>query len=293
MKLILSVATAACLTASMIVSAELNLDVPGTDAGTTSAKRLESGIKVRSGGGQGGTPMHWMAFNGDVAGVRQLIVAGADIDDRVQSGSTPLHLAAYNGHTAVARLLVEHGAKVNAKTKAGITPLDWAQRNGHEEVAMLLIAHGGKGSIPEKGGDKAPTNLHKGEKENAVSSVSERRLAPLKYSLLTIPADSVLVINNSQPAAEQTKGPVSGDMYRIQLGAFSSERRAADAWTIYQERFPEILGRRKLILDRASVKGKTLYRVQTGPLSRSDAWTSCNQLKQADQACAVMRRGSP
>ena len=328
--------------------AELNLELVEPGGEMPLKAKPETGVKVRAGGGQGGTAMHWMAFNGDEAGVRRLIVAGAEIDDRLKTGGTPLHLAAYKGHIAVVKLLVEHGASVNARTKAGITPLDWARRNGHERVAMLLVAHGGKAS--KASSSRPPRSIDSTGKKDRGKAVqpafSARRKAPLRYNLYLIPQDSVVVNQGAStqapaqakaPARQQQKEnapvqaakPVKAPVrvgqaevavqqqpkekspvrekpkaetqartkqaepkgaYRIQLGAFSSEQRARDAWDLFRKKHPEILGSRELILDSASVKGKSFYRVQAGPMSKSDARSVCERLKKAGQTCAVKRR---
>jgi len=310
----------ACCVFVVPASAELNLDMVEVDEGAPLEARPELGVKIRSGGGQGGKPMHWMAFNGDEAGIRRLIISGADIDDRLKTGGTPLHLAAYNGHVGVVRLLVEHGAPVNARTKAGVTPLDWARQNGHEEVAKLLIAYGAKVSKTRSAKSATVAGPSGGGKDTG-PAFAPRRQIPLKYSLFLVPEDSVVVnrgmkekapvqekapVKEKVPAQEKApvrerkkagspvreKRPAPEGAYRIQLGAFSSEQRAQDAWTLYRKKYPELLGSRSLILDTASVKGKSYYRVQTGPLSRSDAWGICDRLKQAGQACAVMTRGA-
>lgn len=338
----------ACLMFAAPVSAELNLDLVESNDSAPPEARTELGVKVRAGGGQGGTAMHWMAFNGDAAGVSRLIISGADLDDRLKTGATPLHLAAYNGHVAVVRLLIEHGAPVNARTKAGITPVDWARRNGHEEVMKLLMAHGAK---PSKASKARPASsaavADPGGGVGAKPGFSPRRKTPLKYNLYLVPEESVVVNQGSkqtapvqaetpvrqqkkgkapppepkqveaparvkqeekvptpketeekiavreQPKAKnlvQTKQATPTSAYRIQLGAFSTEQRARDAWDQFRKKHPGLLDSRELILDSTSVKGKSFYRVQTGPMSRPDAHSVCDRLKQAGQACAVMRR---
>lgn len=276
-------------------AAELQLELVDVEDSAPQGKRLQAGTKIRPGGGQGGTAMHWMAFNGDEDGVRELIISGSDIDDRVKKGGTPLHLAAYNGHTRVARLLIEHGADVNARTNAGITPLDWAQRNGHEEVVNLLIAHGARAT---KAGQTWPAHPVAAGDQGAAAEVPEpavvrRRSAPLMLSLMRLPEDSVVVMDKTETSGGQPKKPVPTGGYRIQLGAFSSEQRAVDAWARYRERFPEILAEWDLILDRVSVKGKLYHRAQTGPMGKADALAICDRLKPSGQACAVVKQGSP
>jgi ankyrin repeat protein len=284
----------ACFAFVMPASAELNLDMVETDEGVPLDAKPDLGVRVRAGGGQGGTPMHWMAFNGDEAGISRLIIAGADIDARLNTGGTPLHLAAYNGHVRVVRLLVEHGARVNVRTKAGVTPLDWARRNGHEEVAQLLIGHGAKGGeIARARPDQAPpVDARISTQEDPRPAVVRRRQVPLKYSLFLVPEDSLAVNKDLTENTRAPEQPALEEAYRIQLGAFSSAQRAQDAWTLYRRKYPGLLGSRRLILDRTSVKGKTIHRVQTGPMSRSDARGICARLKQAGQSCAVMTQGA-
>ena len=293
MRLVLLVAALVCLVVSAPASAELKLDYPAASADSAPAEKPFSFAMVRAGGGQGGTAIHWMAFNGDAAGVSQAIISGADVNDRVKKGSTPLHLAAYKGHTAVARLLIEHGARVNARTEDGITPLDWAQRNGHEQVAKLLIAHGAKSTnvAHARPNDAVPSKGQWGTKNGPRPDLG--RGASFKYSLMQIPEDMLVVNSGLKNTEQEHQVPETSWIYRIQLGAFSSKKRAQDAWTLYQETYPESLGSRNLILDHVDVNGKSLYRVHTGPMSRPDAWAICAQLEQAGQSCAVMKRESP
>lgn len=304
-----------CLFIAVPVSAELQLDLAdGADVAATGTPREAGGAVMRAGGGQGGTSMHWMAFNGDAAGITQQIVSGAEINRRLKTGGTPLHLAAYRGHVDVVRLLLEHGAKVNARTRAGVTPLDWAQRNGHEEVARLLKEYGakpGKGKTPRTAAAGSPGAAANG----AADPVTSTR-APKKFSLMGLPPEqSVVVVRQTlpeqkpepKPEPERQSKPASMPgpavapgsekrplaSYRIQLGAFGTEQRAVKAWSLFQKKHPEQLGGRKLLLDHAEVKGKTFYRVQAGPMERSEAWEVCGHLKQAGQTCAVMKRSGP
>lgn len=262
------------------------------DGAVSSGMTLETGVKVGSGGRQGRTAMHWMAFNGNEAAVRELIISGADINGRVKTGSTPLHLAAYNGHAAVAKLLIEHGAKVNARTKAGITPLDWARRNGHEEVTLLLIAHGGKKGkgLPAKTADPAGSVGTSGKTEAPRTTFGRRPRAPLKYALLQAPEDIPDDTEDPKKGTVARDKPPETGVFRIQLGAFGSEQAALDAWARYRKKHPGALGSRELIAEKVSVNQKVYHRVQTGPMSRANASAICSQLKQVDQPCLVIRR---
>jgi hypothetical protein len=62
------------------------------------------------------------AREGDLATVRRLLSAGADLEVRQQQ-FTPLHLAITYGHADVALELIAHGADINALTPLGDDPL--------------------------------------------------------------------------------------------------------------------------------------------------------------------------
>ena len=272
---------------------------PDADGGA--AVRMVTGERAPAAGIKSSSAMHWLAFNGDAAGVKESIIAGEDVDGKLKTGATPLHLAAYKGHVEVAKVLIEHGAQVDARTREGVTPLDWAQRNGHERVAMLLIAQGaGQPESPSKqppapvsaGQDKAQEQEK--EQENVSASADDRQPDASSQSTTgKAAAEPAERSDDKVIETERTQAPAGGTGYRIQLGAFSSERRAREAWEGYRKKYPDALGRRELIIDRASVRGKDYHRVQAGPLSRQDAWDICNRLKAVGQACAVMRRASP
>jgi cell division septation protein DedD len=269
---------------------------PDADGGA--AVRMVTSERAPAAGIKSSSAMHWLAFNGDAAGVKESIIAGEDVDGKLKTGATPLHLAAYKGHVEVAKVLIEHGAQVDARTREGVTPLDWAQRNGHERVAMLLIAHGaGRPSSSSKQPpapvSAGPEKAQEQEKENASASADAQQPGASSQSTDgKVKAERAERSDDKAIETERTEPPASGTGYRIQLGAFSSEQRAREAWEGYRKKYPDALGGRELVIDRASVNGKDYHRVQAGPLSRQDAWDICNRLKRAGQACAVMRRAA-
>lgn len=59
--------------------------------------------------GEGGwTPLHDAALDDDVAAIKALLDAGADVDAKAEEDLTPLHSAAFAGHPAVIRALFEN-----------------------------------------------------------------------------------------------------------------------------------------------------------------------------------------
>jgi ankyrin repeat protein len=96
----------------------------------------------------GWTSLHWAAAHGDASLVRQVLDAGAPVDDPVRSteeassdwGSTALHMAAAAGSEEVVRLLLDRGAAVSVASDRGATPLHRAIE--HPEIVGLLLEHG-------------------------------------------------------------------------------------------------------------------------------------------------------
>ena len=53
--------------------------------------------------------------SGNLDSVKQLLAAGADVNERDSLGSTPLHDAAWNGSAEIAVWLLDHGANPNTR----------------------------------------------------------------------------------------------------------------------------------------------------------------------------------
>jgi ankyrin repeat protein len=70
------------------------------------------------------TALHHAAREGRVAAVRELLDAGADVDQRSGDGSTALVLALLNGHFDLALELIDRGANPDLSTETdGVSPL--------------------------------------------------------------------------------------------------------------------------------------------------------------------------
>lgn len=85
----------------------------------------------------------------DLTKVKELILAGADVNARVDGWFTPLMTAITKGDTEIAKILIEKGADVNAvfadartPYPESRTPLMFAAQKGNAEIARLLILKG-------------------------------------------------------------------------------------------------------------------------------------------------------
>jgi hypothetical protein len=107
-------------------------------------KRLiAAGADVRAPSALGATPMMLAAVTADTGIIRALLDAGADPDSTNAEGQTALMVVARTGNVEAARLLLREGARVNAKeTWGGQDALMWAAAQGQPEMIRLLLSRG-------------------------------------------------------------------------------------------------------------------------------------------------------
>ncbi|KAH9770866.1 Integrin-linked protein kinase family [Citrus sinensis] len=90
----------------------------------------------------------YMANEGDLDGIKELLDSGTDVNFRDIDKRTALHVAACQGRTDVVRLLLSRGADVDPEDRWGSTlieqPLADAVYYKHHDVIKLLEEHGAK-----------------------------------------------------------------------------------------------------------------------------------------------------
>ena len=85
------------------------------------------------------SPLAKAAIRGDLAAIKAMLEAGAEINTRDALGRTPLHMAAFYGRPKTTELLIASGADINARDRIGMAPLHAAVLSGgRQEVELLL-----------------------------------------------------------------------------------------------------------------------------------------------------------
>lgn len=130
-----------------LAAAAGDLDLPEAaavdDAGRV-RELLGAGAAIEERTADGFTPLQLAAYFGAPAATEVLLGAGADVHAvadnpmRIQ----PLHAAAAGRHAAVAAQLIRAGADVHATQSHGYTPLHSAARNGDAALVEALLAAG-------------------------------------------------------------------------------------------------------------------------------------------------------
>src|SRR4051812_42029749 len=95
-------------------------------------------------GVDGSTPLQYAVYDGNVAEVRRLLKAGANVSLANNYGATPMGLAAEAGSAEIIKLLLDAGANADSPNADGQTALMAVARTGNVEAAELLVKRGAK-----------------------------------------------------------------------------------------------------------------------------------------------------
>ncbi|XP_019160271.1 PREDICTED: serine/threonine-protein kinase STY17-like isoform X1 [Ipomoea nil] len=86
----------------------------------------------------------FMACQGDVEGVKELLDEGIDVNSIDLDGRTALHIGACEGHVEVVKLLLSRKANIDARDRWGSTAAADAKYYGNADVYNILKARGAK-----------------------------------------------------------------------------------------------------------------------------------------------------
>src|SRR5262249_10696772 len=100
----------------------------------------------------GSTPLQWAVYEDNVAEVRRLLKAGANVSLANNYGATPMGLAAEVGNAEIIKLLLEAGADVESTNADGQTALLAVARTGNVGAPKVLVGHGAEVDAREKWG---------------------------------------------------------------------------------------------------------------------------------------------
>ncbi|KAL1165711.1 hypothetical protein V6Z11_A06G147100 [Gossypium hirsutum] len=112
---------------------------PERDRGEADGKENEEGEEIDE-----GLRLMYLANEGDLDGIRELLDSGINVNFRDIDDRTALHIAACQGQTDVVSLLLQRGADVESTDRWGSTPLADAVYYKNHDVIKLLEKHGAK-----------------------------------------------------------------------------------------------------------------------------------------------------
>jgi ankyrin repeat protein len=105
---------------------------------------------------------------GDVAAVRSLVRARADVNATEGDGTTALHWAVQADNVEVTRALIENGANVALANRLGVTPLGLAATNGSARLIDALLK---AGANPNESSPEGETVLMTASRSGSASAV--------------------------------------------------------------------------------------------------------------------------
>jgi len=121
--------------------------------GAANAQRKED---VNRRNADGSTPLQWAVHAGNLAEVKRLLRAGADVKLANNYGATPMSLAAEVGNAEMLALLLEGGANPDSPNPDGQTALLAVSRTGNVKAAQVLLNAGATVDAKEKWGGQTP-----------------------------------------------------------------------------------------------------------------------------------------
>jgi uncharacterized protein len=117
----------------------------------------------------GATALHWAVYRDDMESADLLLRSGANVMAANREGTTPLFMAALYGNPKMIDRLIKGGADAKARGPNGETTVMFAARNGNPEAIKVLVAAGVDVNVKE--GIRATTALMWAAEEGNAAAV--------------------------------------------------------------------------------------------------------------------------
>lgn len=173
----------------------------------------------------GATALHWAAEHDDLIMVNTLLAAGADADAKNRVGATPMLAAATNGNAEILAALLAHGANPNGKVSAtGDTPLMIAAKTGIAAAVKVLLDHGADVNASEDWGKTTPLMWAVAENHIEVTKLLIGKGADIEARSVFVPPGTGRGFEGTLPRQRRPEevGPVafaSGEMTALLLAS--------------------------------------------------------------------------
>ena len=123
---------------------------------STARELIAAGADVNEQDSETMTALHWAAHWNDLALVQLLLSEGAEAEVSNRYGVTPLHEASLVGNPDLIEVLVRAGAQANTGFGTGETPVMTAARTGNVEAIRILLENGGTVDTSEEWRGQTP-----------------------------------------------------------------------------------------------------------------------------------------
>lgn len=129
------------------------------------------------------------------------------------------------------------------------------------------------------------------ESTPAPATTAEKPAEPAPAPVAAAPkaAEPTQTAAAPKAATEPAVAPTAGGNSRIQIAAVKSDEAAKTQWAKLQKTYPDLLGALTLNVQKVTVNGGNFYRIQAGPLSKTQAKDLCTKLKAQKQDCIVAK----
>ena len=124
---------------------------------------INARVDVNQKNRRGRDALNYAALARHEAVVTPLLDAGADIHSRDEEGMTALCAACQGGNKNIVKLLLEKGADISAQDRHGRTPVSIATEGGQETLIQLLLNHGTEGHVEDDVDSEAGAVLDKAQ----------------------------------------------------------------------------------------------------------------------------------